>query len=86
MPVLLNFITEELRNVARLRNVDGYENMSRQQQKNIFTTQSASIPTPIPINETRCRPRSKPRHQKFEIEIRIPPTPRPRCTPEPLKN
>ena len=86
MPVLLNFITEELRNVARLRNVDGYENMSRQQRKNIYTTQSASIPTTIPINKTRCRPRSKPRHQKFEIEIRIPPTPRPRCTPEPLKN
>ena len=27
MSVLLNFTTEELRNVARLRNVDGYENI-----------------------------------------------------------
>ena len=72
MSVLLNFTTEELRNVARLRNVDGYENMSGQQLKSKFTTLSASISTPILISSSRPR-----------TEIRIPPTPRPRprCTP-----
>ena len=76
MSILLNFTTEECRNVARLRNVDGYENMSRQQLKNKFTTLSASISTPILISRPRSRPRPR-------TEIRIPPTPRPRprCTP-----
>ena len=61
-------MTEEIRNVARLRNVDVYENMSKQELENIFTTQSASIPTPISIS----RPRPA---------ISIPPTPRPRPRP-----
>lgn len=34
---LSSLTTEELRNVARPRNVDSCENMSRQQLKNIFT-------------------------------------------------
>ena len=33
---LLNFTTEELINVSRLRIVDGYGNISRQQLENIF--------------------------------------------------
>ena len=36
-----NFITQELIIVAKLRNMNGYENMSRQQLENIFTTPSS---------------------------------------------
>ena len=44
-------MTEELRNVAGLRNIDGYENMFTQELENIFTT-SVSIPIHIPIRKT----------------------------------
>lgn len=53
MSRLSNFMTEEIRTVAGLRNVDVYENMSKQELENIFTTQSASIPTPIRISRPR---------------------------------
>ena len=53
MSRLSNFMTEEIRTVAGLRNVDVYENMSKQELENIFTTQSASIPTPIQISRPR---------------------------------
>ena len=43
MSSLVNFTTEKLRNLPRLRNIDNYENMPRQQLENIFTTLSASI-------------------------------------------
>ena len=42
---LSNFTNEELRYVARLRNVDGNENVFRQQLENMFTMPSA---VPIP--------------------------------------
>ena len=54
MPSLSNFTTEELRDATRLRNVDRYENLSRQKLVNIFTTASAS--TMI----FRLRPRPRP--------------------------
>ena len=53
MPSLSNFTTEELRNATGLRNVDGFENLSRQQVENIFTTPSASTM----IFRSRPRPR-----------------------------
>ena len=53
MSSLLHFTAEELKNIARPRNVDVYQNMS------IFTTLSASIPTPIPISRPRPRPRPR---------------------------
>ena len=36
-----------IKKTYRLRNVDGYQNMSRKQLENIFTTPSASIQHPI---------------------------------------
>ena len=62
-------------NVARLRNVDGYENMSRQQLENIFTMLSTSTPTPILISRPRPRP-------KTAIRFPTNPTPKARRTPE----
>ena len=53
---LSNLTIEESRTVARLRNIDGYENTSTQELENVFAMLSASIPTPIPI--ARPRPRS----------------------------
>ena len=74
MSVLSNFATEDLRIFARLRNVDSYEKMSRQQLKNTFTMPS-SILTPIPI--------FRPRH-RLAISFPSTPIPQPRHTPEPL--
>ena len=37
-----NLVIDEMRLLARLRNVDGYENMSGQHLKRSFTTLSAS--------------------------------------------
>ena len=45
--------TEELMDVAKLRNVDDYENISRQELENIFTMLSVSISTPIPVSRPR---------------------------------
>ena len=70
MSSLSNFPSEELRNATRLRNVDGYGNMSRQQLENIFKTPAASIP---PIPKSRPIPR---------LAIIFPP--RRRRRPEPL--
>lgn len=56
MSSLVNFTTEKLRNLPRLRNIDNYENMPRQQLENIFTTLSASIWTPTPVSRPRPRP------------------------------
>ena len=49
MSRLSNFMTEKSMNVAKLRNADGYENMSRQYLENIFTMPSVSIPKAISI-------------------------------------
>lgn len=54
MSTLSNWTTEELRNVAGLRDIDGYEKMSRQELENIFTT-SGSISTGILIPRPRPR-------------------------------
>lgn len=67
MSILSNFASEESRNVARQRNVDGYENMCWQKLENVFKMFPASIPTLI--RKSRPRPRSA---------IRIAPSPRPR--------
>ena len=56
MSSLANFTTEKLKNVARLRNIDNYENMPRQQLENILTTSSASIWTPTPVSRPGPRP------------------------------
>ena len=56
MSNLLNLRTEELRKIDKLRNVDVYENISREQLQNIFTTPPASIPTPTPITSPIPRP------------------------------
>ena len=53
MSSLSNFPTEKLMNVARLRNVDGNENISREQLENIFKTSLASIQTPISMSRLR---------------------------------
>ena len=68
-----------IKKTYRLRNVDGYQNMSRKQLENIFTTPSASISTSNPVSRPRPRSRSR-------IEIRTPLTPRstPRQTLKPL--
>ena len=58
-----NFTTKELMNVARLRNLDGYKNMSKQQLEKMFTTSSESIPIPIPISRSRPLPRPRPRRK-----------------------
>ena len=62
-----HFTTEELKNVTRLRNVDGYQNISRQQLEN--KTPSASIPPSIPVS--RPSPRSRPR-SRSRTAIRTP--------------
>ena len=64
-------------NVARQRNVNGCENMSRQQLENIFAMLSAFIPTAIPISTSKFRPRPA-------IKLSSSPILRPRRTPEPL--
>ena len=74
---LSHFTTEKLMNVARLRNVNDYENMSRQQLENIFTMLSVSIPTAIQISTPKPRPGPA-------IKFSLTPIPRPRRTPEPL--
>ena len=68
---------EELTHVARLRNGDGYENMTRQQLENTFTAPPEFIPMPIPISRPTPRPTPA---------IRTPPISRPRPvrTPEPF--
>ena len=68
-----------IKKTYRLRNVDGYQNMSRKQLENIFTTPSAPISTSNPVSRPRPRSRSR-------TEIRTPLTPRstPRQTPKPL--
>ena len=76
---LSNLTTAELRNVVRLRNVDGYKNMSTQQLENIFTAPSESISTPTPV------PRRRPRPQVVPASIILPISrPRTRRSPEPL--
>lgn len=77
MSRLSNFMTEKLMNVAKLRNADGYENMSRQYLENIFTMPSVSIPKAISIftSEPRARP---------TIKCSPIPIPRPSFTLEPL--
>ena len=76
---LSNLKTEELRNVARLRNVDVYENMSTQQPEHIFTTPSASISAPTLVSTPRPRP-------KPYLQTEFPPISRPitRSTPVPV--
>ena len=66
--------TEELMDVAKLRNVDDYENISRQELENIFTMLSVSISTPILVS----RP-------SLDLKIRLTSTTRtrPRCITEP---
>lgn len=68
-----------IKKTYRLRNVDGYQNMSRKQLENILTTPSASISISNPVSRPRPRSRSR-------TEIRTPLTPRstPRQTPKPL--
>ena len=75
MSRLSNLTAEESVNVGRLKNVNGYGNMSRQQLENIFKAPSEYIPKSIPISRLMPRPRPA---------IRISPTliPTPRCTPE----
>ena len=70
MSILSDFMTEELKAVARLRNIYGYENILRQQLQNIFTLPLTSITTSIPIS--RPRPRPAPR-----LAFRFPPSPIP---------
>ena len=72
---LLNFTTEELINVSRLRIVDGYGNISRQQLENIFIASWASFQILIPMSKPDPRP---------AIRISTIPTPRTRRTREPL--
>lgn len=79
MLVLSNFATLKSMNIAGIRNVDDYENMSRQEPENIFTTPSASIRTLIPIYTPRSRPRQIIRYPSSLI-------PRPRLTSGPLPN
>ena len=64
-------------NVARQRNVNGYENMSRPQLESIFTILSALIPTAISISTSKFRPRPA-------IKLSSSPILRPRRTPETL--
>ena len=49
--------------VAEIKNLDGYENMSRSQLENVFIMPSRSTPTPISISTPTPRP-----------GIRFPPT------------
>ena len=67
MSILSDFMTKELKAVARLRNIDGYETMPRQQLENIFTLPLPSITTSILIS--RPRPRPAPR-----LAFRFPPS------------
>ena len=60
MSSLPSFTTGDIINVGRLKSADDYENISRQQLENIFTTPSVSIPTPIPISKPRPRPKPRP--------------------------
>ena len=59
MSALSYFTIEEFRNVAGLRNIVGYENMSWQELENICATPSATIPTTIEVPRPRIRPRPK---------------------------
>ena len=43
-----NLKTQELMILANLRNVEGYENMFRQQLESMFTTPPLPKPTPTP--------------------------------------
>ena len=78
MPSLLNFTFKKLRMTANAINVDDYENMSRKQLQNKFTTSSPSSPT-----NTHAIPIPRPR-----LAVKYFPTPtpwpRPRQTSEPL--
>ena len=71
MSALSNWTTEELRNVAGLRDIDGYEKMSRQELENIFTT-SGSISTgiliPIPLCILEILPIDVDELEKMEME------------------
>ena len=44
MSALSNWTTEELRNVAGLRDIDGYEKMSRQELENMEMEKTRPIP------------------------------------------
>ena len=68
---------EELTHVARLRNGDGYESMTRQQLENTFTAPSEFIPMPIPISRPTPRPTPA-------IRTPLISRPRPVRTPEPF--
>ena len=46
MSSLSNLAIQKIRNIAKLRNVDGYEDMSREQPEPISTQMLAYIPTP----------------------------------------
>ena len=82
---MIKFHNWRIKNVARLTNVDGYENMSWQQLENTFTMLSASVTTPIPISAIRSISwttyQNRPR-----LATRLPSTrrARPRLTPEHL--
>lgn len=68
MSILSNLYAGELMSIAKLSNVDRYENMSRKQRENIITTSAAFIPRPAQILRSRARPRPRPR-----LAIRFPP-------------
>ena len=59
---------EELRMIARARNVGGYENMSRQQLETKFKNSSASIPAPVPTPILNSKSRPAPR---FTPSLRV---------------
>ena len=59
---------EELRMIARARNVGGYENMSRQQLETKFKSSSASISAPVPAPILNFKPRPAPR---FTPSLRV---------------
>ena len=67
MSALSYFTIEEFRNVAGLRNIVGYENMSWQELENICATPSATIPTTIEVPRPRIRPRTRPKPRPIRL-------------------
>ena len=80
MPSLLNFTVEELRIIAKARNVGDLKMCL-----NKFTTLSAFIPTLVQTTIARLRPRPAPRLAiRFLSHATPRPRTRPRCTSERL--
>ena len=55
---MANLTIDEIMLLTRLRNVDTYENISRQKLENIFTGSSASTPALIPTSPSSPGTRS----------------------------